>query len=313
MKKPNPSIPNPNIQPNQVYANKEIYRGNDLAIGNYKQSRGPIRDKIGPYNAPTSSGDVIRQVAKKNALDSATQPDYVNSVAPTNGKMTEADLNATTMRGFRLYPPNISETGSATKTSGAGIKKQPQIKTAAKGIKSYAVGSQGIYDQNDFLQQEIGKPIKRQAITNHGNIEVQQQIEQNKINYQNQLTQSAIESASSAISTYAGGKGKGKGAPSADENGSAGGGWQQAITGFGKTLGKKQPKYYNGGNNMAGESAPEGVQATAADGIKSFKQPRYLNNYQAVSTNPIPDYVYGEKSLKGYKNGSRMIKNTSKC
>jgi len=286
MKKPNPSIPNPNIQPNQVYANKEIYMGNDLAIGNYKQSRGPIRDKIGPYNAPTSSGDVIRQVAKKNALDSATQPDYVNSVAPTNGKMTEADLNATTMRGFRLYPPNISETGSTTKTSGTGIKKQPQIKTAAKGIKSYAVGSQGIYDQNDFLQQEIGKPIKRQEITNQGNIEVQQQIEQNKINYQNQLTQSAIESASSAFSTYAGGKG----------------------------VGKKQPKsLYNGGNNIAGEPAPSGIQATAADGIKSFKQPKYLENYQAVSTNPIPDYVYGEKSLKGYRNGSRMIKNTSKC
>ena len=72
MKKPNPSIPNPNIQPNQVYANKEIYMGNDLAIGNYKQSRGPIRDKIGPYNAPTSSGDVISCISPFNSSNLAS-------------------------------------------------------------------------------------------------------------------------------------------------------------------------------------------------------------------------------------------------
>ncbi len=59
---------------------------------------------------------------------------------------------------------------------------------------------------------------------------------------------------------------------------------------------------------MTGESAPAGIQATAADGIKSFRPPKYLDNYQAVSTNPIPDYVYGNKSLKGYKDGSSKVK-----
>jgi len=275
MKKPKQ---NTDIIPNQVYQNKEIYQGNNLAVANYKQSRGPIRDKISPYDAPTSSGDIIKQVAKQNSKNTATTQ-YENSFIPGHAKVTKDELNATVMNGFRIYPSTESGTDIRPKI-------KPQIKKAEKGIKSYYAGTSAV-DDPGIVQQEIGRPIKRPTMQNQGNLELQQQIAQNKINYSNQLTQSAIDSFSQAASTLSSGKSSGN-----------------ILSG----VMKKSPKNFNGGNNMTGESAPAGIQATAADGIKNFRPPKYLDNYQAVSTNPIPDYVYGNKSLKGYRNGTRVLK-----